>query len=175
MCRIHLKKAKEIGSNTNSYEQTKQTVESLGAAMMNEDSGLSKEDFIKSQKQLEGAVLKNGDGQAVFKSYVVTHSRTGSQISFVIDYTNTNDDINKSFYHMKSQIKLYQDGAELTTGYSRHDKDESTQLRNGTTIEVITTYNLRNETSDVELECYEPDKWGFQTGERASAFTIKIQ
>ena len=178
------KKAMEIAADaaktmadSGVYGEAGDAVKAVADAMSGSGSNDAKaqSEFEKKQVKLDDAVLVENSGKAVIKSYAITQGYSGPQLILTLDYTNTNENNNDGFYNMKNLLKLYQDGAEIKTGYSVHNKDENTQIKTGATVEVVTTYDLRNDTSDVEIECYNPTQWGYGTGDLASTYTIKLK
>ena len=129
--------------------------------------------FTKKQKSIDNAVLEvTGDrnpATMVLKSYVIvsdTYNPEDKILVLTMDYTNKYDDYDfHSGVFMNNHTALYQDGVALSqSGITGFEKDQYTSIRSGATIEVIYSYKLRNETSDVEFEV-----------DKEPAYTLKIK
>jgi len=87
-----------------------------------------------------------------FKSYAILDRQIGSKTEKVLvmtfDYTNT-DDYEWHFYVPFQDV--YQGGVYIPQALYILDKDTYTSIRKGTTLEVVTSYTLRNEKDPIEL------------------------
>ena len=122
-----------------------------------------KDTFENKQRKIEGAEFDildyNGESMSTIKlkSFVVVgseyeHQADDRYLILTLDYTNNRE--NDSFFVSTGWgFEAYQDGVKLDHGYSNgFDKEQTTQIKKGKTIEVVCTINLRNDTSDVEFE-----------------------
>ena len=122
-----------------------------------------KDTFENKQRKIEGAVfdILDYDGENMstikLKSFVVVGSEYEFQaddryLILTLDYTNNQE--NDSFFVVNGWgFEAYQDGVKLNHGHSNgFDKEQTTQIKKGKTIEVVCTINLRNDTSDAEFE-----------------------
>lgn len=110
--------------------------------------------FDKNKKSTDVTFSIDQEGTLKLKSYAAMEGMLDSKVlTVVLDFTNNEPSYNQSFYNVNSYMTLYQDGAAINPFTSSLDKEQATMIKPGATIEVITTYELRNETSDVEVEC----------------------
>ena len=97
-------------------------------------------------------------GKAHIKSYAITkgYGENTYCIVFYIDYTNTYEK-DLSYTNLQSYIDVYQDNVLLAPIMLSESKDETTFIKQNSTLEVATAYILRNTTSDVTIECKDYD------------------
>lgn len=111
--------------------------------------------FEKNQVKIKNGSFEIPDiGKVNLKSYVIMDGMLDTRnIVLTLEYTNTKADYDLSFNHFANYLTLYQDGAKLSSAFSSFDKEQTTTIKSGSTVEVVTSYTLRNETSDIEFEC----------------------
>ena len=92
------------------------------------------------------------EGKIHIKSYSVTDGYNDQKLLVLkLDYTNLTEDDQCSNNTLR-YLNAYQDGALLELISSVYDKDYATQIKQGSTIEVVITLILRNTTSDINFE-----------------------
>ena len=153
------------------FEQSKEVLGQLGQEVKKEQE--DKEALIeKNKKKLSGVNLAAGTANMEITAYsVVPDTFLGEDILELylhITFTNNSTE-DRSFAH--GSIKGYQDGIQLTSAIHL-DEDSNTNVRTGTSIPIVYALQLRNGTSDVELELsYPGESW---ISEKAVAkFSIK--
>ena len=88
------------------------------------------------------------------------------QLYLIFDYTNK--DTEDRYFHELIKLNAYQDGIELS-GAVYIDENATNAIRQGTTIDRMEAFVLRNEESDIELKITE-----IRTGENTE-YTIKLK
>lgn len=100
---------------------------------------------------------KVGDTYVEILSAVIDENSGGDPV-LVVTYrwTNNSDDTTSAFVEL--MCDAYQDGIELDIGYGVNSYDamlDMTEIRPGVSLEVQACFELRNTTSDVEVEITE--------------------
>ncbi len=122
------------------------------------DIFFSEEPMHDTKKNVYAELSIPETGKINIKSYTISTSFSGEkQISFTLDYTNYSQ-YNSDFLKFLSYTGVYQDGMRLEYGSSENDRNESVYLNPNETIEIITTFKLKNTTSDVVFECIYNDE-----------------
>ena len=113
---------------------------------------------INEEVSIPGYTLKLKD-YSIVDSTVFDDKKN---IIITFDYTNTGENDGQFGvlvgFGSQPSLKLYQDGIEITSTVSKLWKNGSTIIKPGTTIEVIYSYQLENETSDIEVELNNYDR-----------------
>lgn len=146
-------KSEEPQTAEEAMEQAKSAMSQIGKAMDKKKEEEQKQ-FEKNEKKLDNAVIEDeNSGKAVLKSYAVLKDKdSGSaKLTLIADYTNQSG-YDMSFSSFAAGMTLYQDGVMLNTAYSPLNKDDGTVIKQDAKIEVVYSYSLRNDTSDVEFE-----------------------
>ncbi len=155
----------------NEYEQAKEVLGEIG-----QDVKKSQDDkdalIEKNKKKLSGVNLVAGTAEVEITAYsVVPNTFLGEDVlEIYLDVIFTNNSVqDRSFAH--GTLNGYQDGIQLGSAFHL-DMDSNTNVRTGASIPFVYALELRNGTSDVELELSYPDEMWI--GEKAIVtFSIK--
>ena len=121
----------------------------------------NKDKFANKQKKIKNAEFEMPDpydeeslGATVkLKSFVVIEQTYNDNKLLVVtvDFTNETDG-EASFSQFSGFIDTYQDGVRVGKGYSVFDKEMTTSIKGGKTIECVFTIELRDDKTDVEFD-----------------------
>jgi len=115
-------------------------------------------------------------GSIALKSYAVIDIYNQKSLVLCFDYTNNNASMDLSFLNYIGNLSLYQNGVRISYHPSLADKDCSTAVKNGTSIEVIATYSLRDDSTDVLFEVVDPKSYAENKQDRVcGTYTLKIK
>lgn len=97
-------------------------------------------------------VITTDSATIKLKSYAILENEYSldneKNIILTFDYTNT-DDTEWHFYTALGDV--YQGGVHIPRALDTLEKENTTSIRQGTTLEVVTSYTIRNESDSFEL------------------------
>lgn len=125
---------------------------------------------VKKVAVTDNAILEQERFKLKIKSYEI---KSGPTLVITYDFTNKEDEHTNSFNMFSYNVQLYQDGINLPESFSTEEKEQSTHIKDGVTIEVVKAYSLRNTTSDILFEC-NGARAGYG-GDIVSTYTLKLE
>lgn len=155
----------------NSFESAEEYVNDVKSEREQKEEK-EKEQF-ESNKKIINEEVSIPDYTLKLKGYSIVDSTIfddAKNIIITYDYTNTGENDSQFLNlhdYMSPELKLYQDGIEIKGTVSKVSKNGATVIKPGTTIEVIHSYKLENETSDIEVELNNYDR-------ESSTCTLKL-
>lgn len=119
----------------------------------------NKNEFANEQKTINDATFEvnTEDGNAAtmkLKSFVILDNQNIADkktIVLTLDCTNNSDE-EMNFDTLFGPVGLFQDGVRLPVYSTEFDNNSTTPIKNGETVEVICSYYIGSETSDIEFK-----------------------
>lgn len=107
--------------------------------------------FRENQTIISNTEISGEDFDLKLKSYGIADSYGSKAITITADFTSYNENFDLGYFNIMDNLAFYQDGVRINSTVTDYNMNLDKSIKAGKTIEIAFSYELDNETSDIEI------------------------